>query len=67
MEEGVLSFGMVAVVLVLHNDILQSKDKLFLINYTPQITLPARWFLVQVDLVSTSESNLNSKEQGIYY
>ena len=52
---------------VLQNEILQSKDRLFLIKYTPQRTLRARWYLVQIYLASTSESNLNAKEQGIYY
>ena len=43
------------------------KRQMIFINDTPQITLRARWYLVQVDLASTSESNINFKEQGIYY
>ena len=50
-----------------HNDILQSKDRLFFINYTPQRTLRSWWYLFQVDLAGTPESNPNPKEQGIYY
>ena len=52
---------------VSYNGIIQSKDKLFLIKYTPQITLWALFYLVQVDLESKSESNLDTKEQGMYY
>ena len=40
--------------LVLYNDMLQSKDKWFLIKYTSQRTLRSRWYLVQVYQVSTS-------------
>ena len=47
---------------VSHNDILQSKDNLFLINYTPKRTLRARCYLVRFDLAITSTSNLNTTE-----
>ena len=47
---------------VLHNDILQSKYKLFFIDYTAQRTLRELWYLVQVKLASTPESNVNVKE-----
>ena len=46
---------------VWHNYILQLKDKLFFIKYTPQITLQAQWYIFQVDLASTSESNPNAE------
>ena len=47
--------------------ILQSKNKSLFLNYTPQRTLQSLWYLVQVELSSTSESNINAKKQGIYY
>ena len=34
-------------------------------KYTPQLTLIAQCYLVQVILTSTPESNLNAKEQGM--
>ena len=39
----------------------------FNINYTPQRTPRAWYYLFQFDLASTSESNKNPKEQGIQY
>ena len=43
----------------LHQTIQQSKDKLFFIQYTPDITLRPRWYLIQVYLQSTLEINPN--------
>ena len=46
---------------VSHNGIIQSKDKLFCVQFTPQRNILARWYLVQVDLANTPELNLNTK------
>ena len=43
-----------------------NKKKTF-IKCTSQRTLQAQWYRFQVDIASTSESNINAKEQGIYY
>ena len=39
---------------ILHNNIIQSKDRLFFVEYTPKINLWERQCLVLVDLVNTS-------------
>ena len=43
------------------------KKQYIYIKYTPQRTIQAWWYLVQVDLESTYESNINVKEQGMHY
>ena len=43
------------------NDIIQSKQKLFIIKYTPQKTLRERCYIFQVDLPSTSQLSINAK------
>ena len=47
--------------------IVSSKDKLFFIQYTPEGTMKARWYLVQVDMESTAEVNPNYSTNGEYY
>lgn len=51
----------------LRNSIVISTDKLFFVKYTPAGTMRPRWYLVQVDLVSTAELNPNWKETGKYF
>ena len=50
-----------------HEDIIQSKDKLFFIKFTPDRTMRPRWYLVQVDLQSTEEINPTAQENGKYW
>ena len=52
---------------VSHNYIIQSKKYMLLINCKTQITLRELWYIVQVNLESSSESSPNSKENDIYY
>ena len=51
----------------LHADISSSKDKLFFIRFTPEGTMRARWYLIQVDTIATEELNPKAAENGIYY
>lgn len=51
----------------LHSQIINSKDKLFFIKYTPLNTLRPKWYLVQVDLNMTQDGNLNPTETNKYY
>ena len=51
----------------MHTSTYSNQNTIFFLNCTPKITLWARWYLVQVDLASTSESDITSKEQGKYY
>ena len=47
--------------------ITTSKDKLFFISFTPNNTLRARWYLIQVDMASTIETNPAFNTNGRYY
>ena len=47
----------------LRQQILTSRDKLLFISYTPTDTMRPRWFLVQVDLSQSTES----ENSGIYF
>jgi hypothetical protein len=51
----------------LHDTIITSNDKLFFIKYTPSGTMRPRWYLVQIDLISTAELNPKWKETGQYF
>ena len=51
----------------IHDMILQSKDKLFFIRFTPAQTMRARWYLVQVNIEDTQELNADYIKNGIYY
>ena len=43
----------------LHDSILASHDKLFFIKYTPTGAIKERWYLIQIDLESTEDANLD--------
>jgi hypothetical protein len=51
----------------LHTAINTSTDKLFFIQYTPAGTMRPRWYLVQIDLISTAELNPQWKTTGKYF
>ena len=50
-----------------NNAIITSSNKLFFIKYTPSGTIRPRWYLVQIDRVSTAELNPAWKETGRYF
>ena len=51
----------------LHERILTSNDKLFFIKFTPANTLRSRWYLIQVDIASTEEQQLNPTHTNKYW
>ena len=51
----------------LHHSIQASNDKLFMIAYTPEGTMTARWYLVQVDIAQTIEINPQYQTNNKYY
>ena len=42
-------------------------NKLFFVQYTPENTLRARWYLIQVDMESTMEANPSYATNNLYY
>ena len=51
----------------IHNLINETNQHLFFIKYTPEDTLRPRWFLIEVDLEATQESNPHYLTNGRYY
>ena len=51
----------------LHNAVSTSTDKLFFVQYTPAGTMRPRWYLIQIDMISTAELNPQWAETGQYF
>jgi len=51
----------------LHNAVSTSTDKLFFVQYTPAGTMRPRWYLIQIDMISTAELNPQWAETGWYF
>ena len=51
----------------LYEQILTSHHKLFFIKFTPANTLRSRWYLIQVDIASTEEQQLNPTHTNKYW
>jgi hypothetical protein len=53
----------------LHSAILSSADRLFFVSYRPEGTLRPRWYLIQVDLAQTTDSDSSTSPlgSGTYY
>ena len=50
-----------------HNVIESSEDKLFFIRFTPERTMRPRWYLIQIDMQSTEETNPLAHTNGKYW
>lgn len=45
----------------------ESSNKLVIVQYTPAGTMTRRWYLIQVDLLSSARLNLSSRQLDYYY
>jgi len=50
-----------------NNSIQASKDRLFFIKFTPDCTMRARWYLVQINMQATAETNPTFCHNGKYW
>lgn len=51
----------------LHNAVSTPTDKLFFVQYTPAGTMRPRWYLIQIDMISTAELNPQWAKTGRYF
>jgi len=51
----------------LHESIINSRDKLFFIKYTPNGTVRERWYLIQIDLEATEDAKLDPIQTQTYW
>ena len=49
------------------SDFNNLSNSLFLIQYVPEGTMRRRWYLIQVDMISTKEINPDHESNGEYW